>query len=146
MSNFLNKLDGMLYGLMQWHDWDHLRQRLGEDSAVRWFVYAVGEQPPSEPASPQSLRLFLDELDTLLRRDHEESYLGILYVDDVDDPSLIKVYDPNSLGSSCGSIGYKVLPGWVISLDMPVALDSPVTLPGNRRRWWQSLAQRFISG
>jgi len=143
MSDFLNKFNGTLYGLLQWSDWDRLRLSIGEEPASRWFVYAVGEAPPDEPASPHRLRLFLDEMDALLRRDHQESYLGIVYADDMDNPSLIKIHDPNNLGSSCGSIGHKVLPGWVISLDFPVDLDSTTPLPGNRRRWWQSLAERF---
>ncbi len=29
--------------------------------------------------------------------------LGIVYVDDPVAPSLIKIYDPNNLGSTCGS-------------------------------------------
>jgi len=38
-----------------------------------------------------------------LRADHHESYCGIVYADDLDKPRLIKIYDPNNLGSSCGS-------------------------------------------
>jgi hypothetical protein len=39
----------------------------------------------------------------LLRAEHHESYCGIVYADDLENPRLIKIYDPNNLGSSCGS-------------------------------------------
>jgi len=37
--------------------------------------------------------------------DHDETYLGIAYTDHFNTPDLVKIYDPNNPGSSCGSNG-----------------------------------------
>lgn len=145
MSTFEKKLNGRLYGLMHWTDWDGLRESLGADTKNRWFAYAVGDELPAAPLSPASLSEALNGIDLLLRRDHDEDYLGIVYVDDLATPSLVKIYDPNNLGAACGSIGHKVLPGWVLSTDPPRALTPQTPLPGNRRRWWATLKERFIT-
>lgn len=139
MSAFETKLNGLLHGLMRWSDWDDLRARIRSGSSVGWYAYAVGADVPDAPMHPASLGPLLDEIDALLRNDHGEDYLGIVYVDDVDAPTLVKIYDPNQLGAACGSIGYKVSPGWVLSLDRPSAIESAAPLPGGRRRWWDGL-------
>jgi hypothetical protein len=144
-SAFEQKLNGTLHGLLRWSDWDALRHGLGASLDHAWYAYAVGLAPPAEPLTGSALASLLDEIDQLLRRDHGEDYLGIVYVDDPAAPSLIKVYDPNNLGSSCGSSGYKVTPGWVLSLDPPVEITSSAPLPGNRRRWWSALIERFTA-
>ncbi len=144
MNAYEAKLNGPLHGLLQWEAWDRLADALRGETAARWHVVMAGADAPAEPLSPHVLALLLDEIGALLRKDHQESYLGIVYVDDPDSPSLIKIYDPNNLGSSCGSIGYKIEAGWVLSLDRPSTLVSAVPLPGNRRRWWQALQQRLI--
>jgi len=59
---------------------------------------------------------------------------------------IIKIYDPNNLGAACGSIGFKVLPGWVLSLDRPTPFAAATPLPGNRQRWWDALHQRLLGG
>lgn len=143
MSDFETKLNGTLYGLMQWRDWDALRARLQAAGDAPWYAYAVGDVLPEVPITSTALAGFLTEIDALLRRDHDEDYLGIVYVDDPEAPSLVKIYDPNNLGSTCGSIGFKVPPGWILSQDMPKAIAAVAPLPGNRRRWWQALRERF---
>lgn len=94
---------------------------------------------PDTPLAGTELDKALTEIDLLLRRVHEEAYLGIVYADDLAHPTLVKIYDPNNLGSSCGSCGYTLPPGWVLSLRPPEPIASDIPLPGNRRRWWQSL-------
>lgn len=146
MNAFETKLNGTLYGLMQWSDWDRLGAALRTETAARWHVSAVGAEAPAAPLDPATLSVLLDEIGALLRNDHQEDYLGIVYVDDLDTPSLIKIYDPNNLGSACGSIGFKVLPGWVLSLDRPTPFAVATPLPGNRRRWWDVLHRRLLGG
>lgn len=77
--------------------------------------------------------MLLGEITALPRNDHREDYLGIVYVD-----------DPNNLGATCGSIGFKVPPGWVLSLDRPTPIEAATPLPGNRRRWWEALHRRLL--
>jgi hypothetical protein len=78
-------------------------------------------------------------VDQLLRSEHDEDYCGIVYVDAPEDPRLVKIFDPNHLGASCGSSGLRVLPGWVLSRDPPLDLQAAVPPTRSRRRWWQAL-------
>ncbi len=107
-----------------------------------WYVYAIGEEPPAEAVSAEKLRQFIVQINELLRREHDEDYCGIVYVDDKEEPSFIKIYDPNNLGTVCGSSDSPSLPGWTLSKQVPADLPLAFPPPGNRRRWWR----RFFGG
>ncbi len=66
-----------------------------------WYVYALSEKLPEKNVSGGHLHNFLDEIDSLLRKGHDEDYYGIAYPDDLAAPAFIKIYDPNNLGISC---------------------------------------------
>lgn len=134
MKTYEETLNGLLVGVMQWEQWDSLCRKLNK-SGKPWYFYAVGCGVPDAPLAGMELQKALTELDVLLRKEHEEDYLGIVYADDLENPSLVKIYDPNNLGSSCGSAGYAIPPGWVFSLQLPEPIASDIPLPGNRRRW-----------
>ncbi len=138
MKIFSETLNGLLYGVMRWEQWEALCGQL-RGSGQPWYVYAVGCGVPAAPLEGAELDKAITKLDALLRREHEENYLGIVYADDLSSPRLIKIYDPNNLGSSCGSCGHSIPPGWVLSLQAPQPIASDIPLPGNRRRWWQGL-------
>lgn len=137
MSNpeFDRVFNGTLFSLLSWSQLDAFWQRI--DPAAGWHLYAVGEQRPEAPADAAHVQAFIREIDGLIRRDHDEEYCGIVYADSLDAPRLVKIYDPHHLGSSCGSAGYKILPGWVMSLETPSDLTPEHIVPQNRRRWWQ---------
>jgi hypothetical protein len=138
MKTFSETLNGLLYGVMQWEQWDTLCGPL-RDGGQPWYFYAVGCGVPDVPLAGEELDKAVTELGALLRREHDETYLGIVYVDDLANPGMVKIYDPNNLGSSCGSCGHTIPPGWVFSQQRPQAIASDISLPGNRRRWWQGL-------
>jgi Aspartate/tyrosine/aromatic aminotransferase len=138
-DRFLHAFRGSFTSTLRWHQfdalWDHLR--LLADG--RWYVYAVGEDVPERPISASEYLEFLDEVAVLLREEHDEDYCGIVYADDLQHPSFVKIYDPNNLGVSCGYSDNPPLPGWVVSRLAPVDLPTRQPLPKNRRRWWQRL-------
>ena len=131
---FGRALSGTLYGIMRWDQlsafWDKV------DASAGWYIYAVGESVPAEPADAQHVQKFIADIDALLRKEHEEDYCGIVYVDDLAHPAFIKIYDPNHLGSSCGSSKNPPLPGWTMSQIPPTELTTTI-VPQSRRRWWQ---------
>jgi hypothetical protein len=129
--------DGMLYSLLSWDQLTAFWQRL--DTEAGWYLYALGEERPEMPADAEHVLTFIREIDTLLRKEHHEDYCGIVYTNDLETPSLIKIYDPNHLGTSCGSSHHKILPGWVMSQLPPSDLNPSHHVPQNRRRWWQGL-------
>ena len=141
-NEFLRAFRGRFVGVLQWDQLAALWRRVAERADIGWYVYAVGEEPPHKPVSPQELVRFMSELDALLRRDHEHDYCGIVYTDSTTTPGFVKVFDPHNLGSVCGSIGHPVLPGWILSTLLPCDLPAALPPPANRRRWWQRL---FVS-
>lgn len=141
-QEFMQAFRGSFTSALRWHHLDALWQVLRDDAAEGWYIYAIGEKPPAQASEPQRVLAFIDEIDKLLRAEHDEAYCGIVYADDLQQPSFIKIYDPNNLGVSCGYSDTPPLPGWVLSKLPPG--DLPATLvPKNRRRWWQELARRF---
>lgn len=142
MNTFISKFEGSLVGLLQWSDWEAMKAVLSQTQNAGWYVYFVGHEVPSAPVSADHFVHFLNEIDYLLHKDHEEPYLGIVYADDPNNPEFITIYDPNNLGSTCGWIGYRVLPGWILSRVLPLDLQVKVPLPNNRKRWWQHVFSR----
>ncbi|MDJ0738895.1 MAG: hypothetical protein QNJ91_04220 [Gammaproteobacteria bacterium] len=134
---YLTAYRGAFTSALRWPQLDALWQRL-RAAPDGWFVYAVGEAPPSTPASAADLRRFIDEIDGLLRREHAEDYCGIVYADSLAEPAMVKIYDPHNLGVSCGYSDNPPLPGWVLSRLPPVDLEA-ARQPAGRRRWWQRL-------
>ncbi|MHB0986680.1 MAG: hypothetical protein ACYC05_13975 [Sulfuricella sp.] len=136
-DEFHRKLNGLLFSLLKWQQ---LAEFWGKvDRGAGWYLYAVGESVPIAHATPGQVEKFIVEIDALLRRDHHENYCGIVYADNLDNPAFIKIYDPNHLGSSCGSSKNKALPGWIMSQIPPVELHLKHAVPANRKRWWQAL-------
>ncbi len=138
-TDFRSVFKGTFAGIMRWEQLDQLWQRVRDDAAGAWYLYAVGEEPPSEIMSESEVVHFIEQVDELLRKEHEEDYCGIVYVDDASAPGFVKIFDPNNLGVSCGYSDNPPLPGWILSKLPPVDLQAPVPQPGNRRRWWQRL-------
>jgi hypothetical protein len=138
-GDFRDAFRGSFSGVLRWHQLDALWDRLREDAAGGWFLYAVGEPPPERVVQADEMLHFIDKIDELLRREHDEDYCGIVYVDDPESPSFVKIFDPHNLGVSCGYSDNPPLPGWILSKLRPVDLQASTPLPGNRRRWWQRL-------
>lgn len=137
---FMTQFQGFFSSALQWSDLEHLWQVLEERADASWFVYAVGETPPATPCSKEQFVTFLKEINSLLRRDHDEEYCGIVYADDMQQPGMVKIYDPHNLGSSCGSSGNAPppLPGWILSRLPPPDMQA-MRQTANRQRWWQKL-------
>lgn len=142
MTTFTEILNNPLHGVMHWDKWDSLCDHI-RVSDEPWFVYSVGHTIPEFPVKDAQLVIALDEIQALLRREHEEDYLGIVFVDNLTSPTLVKIYDPCNLGSSCGSSGRRIPPGWILSRLPPISIDSDMPLPNNRRRWWHDLLTRL---
>jgi hypothetical protein len=130
---------GRFASLLSWESLDALWQAVRARADAGWYVYAIGMPTPTRPASAAEVERFLDAIDALLRHDHREDYCGIVYADDPRAPTLVKIFDPHNLGTSCGSSKHPPLPGWVLSLLPPVPLLDRRPLPASRQRWWNAL-------
>jgi len=136
---FRSAFKGRFENVLRWGQLDVLWQVLHQDADSGWYIYAVGEAPPHQPADAALVKNFLAEIGQLLREEHDEDYCGVVFTDSMEAPRLVKIFDPNNLGVSCGFSDNPPLPGWILSKLPPVDLEAPVPQAGNRRRWWQRL-------
>ena len=129
-------------GILRWQQLDALWEIIRSQADAGWYIYAIGEEVPQDPTSGTQVKIFIDEINSLLRKEHQEDYCGVVYVDNKTEPTFIKIYDPNNLGVVCGFSDNPPLPGWIISLIKPELLDENTFTSQSRRRWWR----RIFSG
>ncbi len=133
-ETFHARLAGTFSGILQWQQLDELWERI---KPGHWFFYQVGEALPARSLSGEELAVRIDALNTLLHHDHDYRYCGIVYADNVETPALVKVYDPNNLGSSCSHSATPIPPRWILSTFQPALVESHAPVPTNRKHWWQ---------
>lgn len=136
--SFAERLDGGFIGILRWPQLDELWDRV-KKIGQPWYLYQIGETVPDTPLQDEQLQAAIEELDQLLRHDHHYDYCGIVYADQPKAPTLIKVYDPNHLGTSCGCSGARIPPRWIFSLEPPECIEDHGPTPKGRSRWWQRL-------
>lgn len=136
---YLKAFRGSFTSTMRWHDLDAFWEVLKAHADDHWYIYAVGEVPPVDTVEKSYLLNFIDRIDELLHKEHDEDYCGIVYVDNKEAPEFIKIFDPNNLGVTCGFSEKPPLPGWILSRVPPVELEAALYPPKNRQRWWQQI-------
>lgn len=137
MSDFQRLYSGRLWSVLSWEQLDAFWLRI--DPPAGWYIYAIGEPVPTVPASPGAVSGFITSLNALLRKEHHHDYCGIVYADQLDAPTFVKIFDPNNLGVSCGFSDNPPLPGWILSRVPPEDLRPAGPLPEGRKRWWRTL-------
>ncbi len=138
-QNYLDAYKGRFVSLMRWHHLDEFWGSFKQQADDCWYIYHVGDEPPQSPVDRNSLKRFIDEVDVLLHQEHDEDYCGIVYTDSKENPSYVKIFDPNNLGVSCGYSEKPPLPGWILSRIPPIELEDALYPPNNRRHWWQRI-------
>lgn len=138
---YVSAFRGNFTSTMRWPDLDEFWEVLKANADDNWYIYAVGEIPPERTSAKAHLLNFIDGIDELLHKEHDEDYCGIVYVDNKDAPEFVKIFDPNNLGVTCGFSENPPLPGWILSRIQPVELEEALNPPKNRQRWWQQIFQ-----
>ena len=131
---FSNRLNGSFSGILQWQQLDELWERVKQG---KWYFYQLGEALPTAPLYGDELAKRIDALNVLLRREHDYHYCGIVYADNVEQPTLIKIFDPNNMGSACSGKAAPSPPGWILSTDQPSVIETRTPTTNSRKRWWQ---------
>jgi len=117
--------------------WQQLDEMWGRVIRGEWYFYQLGEALPLFALNGDELVRRIDALNELLHREHDYHYCGIVYADDVEHPTLIKVYDPSNIGSSCSRNATPSPPGWILSTEPPSLIENRAPTLHNRKRWWQ---------
>lgn len=136
---YVTAFRGRFSSLLRWEQLDAFWEALKAQADDDWYIYHVGDEAPEQTSNAKQLLTFIDEVNTLLRNEHQEDYCAIVYADDHEHPSFIKIFDPHNLGVSCGFSENPPLPGWVLSKIKPVNLENALRPTNNRRRWWQKI-------
>ena len=129
---------GSFKGIRHWHELDDFWRHLKTLNDGKWFIYDTNQAPPISPVSASDLSSFIDTTNQLLHAQHKEDYCGIVYVDDINTPEYIKVYDPANLGVVCGYSDNPPLPGWILSRLPPCNLH-----PKKPESLWKKYLHRF---
>jgi hypothetical protein len=136
--NFKTLFKGKYYGVLRWHQLDELWIKIKNDDEG-WYCYEIGKSPPTEMKRGNALKQIIDGIDSNLREKHDEDYCGIVYVDNLEKPRFIKVFDPKNIGTSC-SIGTKApLPEWIMSKVRPEDLSVNEEANKYKKRWLGNL-------
>ncbi len=134
---FLQTYNGRMSGVLRWPQLDKLWQSL--DAGDGWYLYEVGNDLPADPINRDTLERAVGQMDTFLRKEHDADYCGVVYTDDLDTPSLLKIYHPKKMGASCGSSGSTVLPKWTLSKHPPVDLVEWALQKDLKPVWWKHM-------
>jgi len=135
---FIEAYFGCFTGIRHWHHLDAFWEKLRHMTQTSWYLYSIGEPPPQTPSNTRQFNESLAAIDALLRKEHQEDYCGIVYVDNIDEPSYIKIYDPKHLGIVCGFSDVPTLPGWILSTMPPCDITEHIKAPV-KDRWWQKI-------
>ena len=136
--DFEQILGGRFEGILRWPDLDKLWLQV-QASTQAWYIYEVGMDVPDTPIPADGLAGEIGAIDKILRDNHDEDYCGIVYVDNPDVPTLVKVFGPKNLGASCGSSGSKTWPRWILSHIAPTQVGIKLDDKG-KPAWWKSFS------
>lgn len=128
---------GAFIGILTWDGLSRLWTTVLSTRDQDWYVYSPGKKGSAAQVNGEALEHFVLEMDALLRKRHRETYCGIVYTDSVEQPELVKIYDPYHLGSSdsCSTVS-TIVPGWVLTRFMPEQLHDHSGLRKAWKHWW----------
>ncbi|KPV39467.1 hypothetical protein AN478_09875 [Thiohalorhabdus denitrificans] len=140
MSEFAERYWGSFTGCIRWEQAEAVAERLAATEGP-WYVVspeegaaaAVEELAPTEAA--ERLGGHLAEMQRLKKG----PYCNLAFVDDAEDPRLIKLFHPKRAGDAC-RVGGDPIPPWVVLSRYPV--DPAVFAPAREEpqgSWWQRM-------
>ncbi len=117
--DYLTQFQGRFIGIMKWQDCDALLEKLSKNPAKDWYFYDTNSSAPQATIKADELTKALVSIHDIIKNQHQERYCGIVYVDDLESPSFVKIFHPNNLGKSCGSSENPPIPQWLLSKTKP---------------------------
>ncbi|SFV51862.1 hypothetical protein MNB_SUP05-5-844 [hydrothermal vent metagenome] len=127
--NYLKQFQGRFIGIMKWEDFETFWKLL-KNQSNDWFFYDLTTKVPTQKIN---IHNDLNKIHNIIKELHQERYCGIVYSDDLQQPTMVKIFHPKNLGKSCGSSKNPPLPQWVISKIKPI--DLSYLLPKEKTNW-----------
>ena len=125
---------GKFTSILKWEDlpsfWEAVKASPGH-----WYIYDTNGEVPAGTCPADELPGFLSRADTLLKERHEHDYCGIVYADNIKQPTIVKIYDPDNLGVVCGYSDNPPLPKWILSHIQPTSLSRPEEKQPLWKKW-----------
>ena len=115
---------GRFHGILNWPDVEGFWTEMAA-SNDDWFIFDSEHAAPDTAASASELAATLTAATTLINTRRDRSHCGAIYVDDIQSPTFIKIFDPAAMGSACNISGIPVLPRWIISRIKPDNVPAP---------------------
>lgn len=136
-QKYVRQYMGSFSGILRWPQLEDLWIWLGQHHEGHWYLYQTDEPVPTKPVPHKELQKSLEQIDRYLHQSHKADYCGVVYVDNLQAPTYIKIYNPKGMGSSCSMSEIPPLPRWIISLDAPEDLKAIINEPDSGHAWWQ---------
>ena len=119
MTNYLDQFQGRFIGIMQWGDCNALLQKL-IDQPDGWYLYDTLASIPNQIIDAKVFTENVNRIKKILTNEHQERYCGIVYTNDLENPSFVKIFHPKNIGKSCGSSEHPPIPQQLLSKTKPV--------------------------
>ncbi len=117
--DYLTQFKGRFIGVMHWQDCHALLKTL-HNNPGDWYLYDTLEIMPASTLDAQTFIHQLERIKDILVAEHTKRYCGIVYTDDLTNPTFVKIFHPNNLGKSCGSSDNPPMPQWLLSKKKPM--------------------------
>lgn len=83
-------------GVLRWTQLDQLWRSMA--TVESWYLYEPGRELPTNPISQNRLLQVARQINSFLHQEHDADYCGLVYTDDLNNPSLLKIYHPKKWG------------------------------------------------
>lgn len=133
LKDYLTQFQGRFIGIMQRQDCNVLLEKLIANPTNDWYFYDTLTTVPQATMSADEFVKSLTLIHGILKTEHQERYCGIVYVDDLESPSFIKIFNPKNLGKSCGSSEYPPIPQWLLSKIKPADVVKKFGSPSEKQ-------------
>ena len=117
--NYFKQFKGRFMGVMQWEDCHALLKTLS-NNPDDWYVYDTLATVPDTTTEAQAFIDKINAIKDILDTEHDERYCGIIYTDDLKEPTFVKIFHPKNLGKTCGGSENPPIPQWLISKEKPM--------------------------
>ncbi len=117
--DYFEQFQGRFLGVMQWEDCHSLLETLS-DNPNDWYFYDTLKAMPSECIDAKDFINNIADIKSILDEEHQERYCGIVYTNDLKNPTFVKIFHPHNLGKVCGSSENPPMPQWLISKEKPM--------------------------